>query len=94
MTRGDTETLICQLISGDPTKAAQILEQATGLAGTTRERQLIAIAAAHLAGETDRADFLAREHLVDYPDSDFAAWVTAAPHTARQPPRSTHPERN
>jgi len=93
MTRGDTETLICQLISGDPTKAAQILEQATGLAGTTRERQLIAIAAAHLAGETDRADFLAREHLVDYPDSDFAAWVAAAPHTTATTPH--HPsERN
>ena len=77
MTREDTETLIRQLISRDPTEAAQILEQATGLAGTTRERQLIAIAAAHLAGEKDRADFLAREHLVDYPDSAFAAWVAA-----------------
>ena len=81
MTRGDTETLIRQLISSDPTEAAQILEQATGLAGTTRERQLLAIAAAHLAGETDRADFLAREHLVDYPDSTFAAWVAAAQRT-------------
>lgn len=85
--------LICQLISGDPTEAAQILEQATGLAGTTRERQLIAIATAHLAGETDRADFLAREHLVDYPDSDYAAWVAAAQHTT--PSTSLDPsERN
>ena len=93
MTRGDTETLIRQLISGDPTEAAQILEQATGLAGTTRERQLVAIAAAHLAGETDRADFLARDHLVDYPDSAFAAWVAAAQHTT--PTTPIHPsERN
>ena len=84
MTRSDTETLICQLISGDPTEAAQILEQATGLAGTTRERQLVAIAAAHLADDDDRADFLAREHLADYPDSVFAAWITAA-----QPPTPT-----
>jgi hypothetical protein len=94
MSRGDTETLICQLISGDPTEAAQILEQATGLAGTTRERQLVAIAAAHLSGETDRADLLAREHLVDYPDSAFAAWIAAvAPRTTPSAP--LHPsERN
>ena len=87
MTREDTETLIRQLISRDPTEAAQILERATGLAGTTRERQLVAIAAAHLAGETDSADFLAREHLIDYPDSAFAAWVAAAV----QPTTSTTP---
>ena len=93
MTRGDTETLIRQLISGDPTEAAQILEQATGLASTTRERQLVAIAAAHLAGETDSADFLAREHLVDYPDSVFAAWIAAAQRTT--PTTPLHPsERN
>ena len=93
MTRGDTETLIRQLISGDPTEAAQILEQATGLAGTTRERQLVAIAASHLAGETDRADFLAREHLVDYPDSTFAAWIAAVQGTT--PTTPLHPsERN
>jgi len=93
MTRGDTETLICQLISGDPTEAAKVLEQATGLAGTTRERQLIAIAAAHLAGDTDRAGLLARDHLVDFPDSAFAAWVAAAQHTT--PTTQIHPsERN
>jgi hypothetical protein len=94
MTRGDTETLICQLISSDPTEAAQLLEQATGLASTTRERQLIAIAAAHLAGEWDSAGLLARDHLVDFPDSAFAAWVAAsAPHTT--PTSPLHPsERN
>ena len=93
MTRSDTETLICQLISGDPTEAAQTLEQASARAGTTRERQLVAIAAAHLADDDDRADFLAREHLADYPDSAFAVWITAALRTA--PTTSIHPfERN
>jgi hypothetical protein len=93
MTRGDTETLIRKLIRGDPTEAAQTLEQAADLADTTRERQLVAIAAAHLAGETDRADFLAREHLIDYPDSAFAAWIAAVPDRTTAP--SIHqPERN
>ena len=93
MTGTDTETLICRLISGDRSGAAQILEQATHLAGTTRERQLVAIAAAHLAGEWDSAGLLARDHLVDFPDSAFAAWVAAAQPTT--PTTPIHPsERN
>ena len=87
MTRTDTETLIRRLISSDQADAAQILEQATHLAGTTRERQLVAIAAAHLAGEWDSAGLLAREHLVDFPDSVFAAWIAdAARHTTSTAP--------
>jgi hypothetical protein len=89
VTRSDTETLIRQLISGDRAQAAEILRQATGLAGTTRERQLVAIAAAHLAGDHDLADFMAREHLVDYPDSAFAAWIAAAQRTT--PATPIHP---
>ena len=47
-------------------------------AGTTRDRQVVAIAAAHLAGDSDRVDALARDHLVDYPDSILVAWIAAA----------------
>jgi hypothetical protein len=65
----------------DPT-ADHLLVRATGLAVTTRDRQLVAVAAAHLAGDTDRVDALARDHLVDHPDSILVAWIAAAARTA------------
>jgi len=33
----------------------------------------VAIAYAYLAGDLDRADVLAREHLADHPDNDLVA---------------------
>ena len=47
-------------------------------AATTRDRQLVAIAAAHLAGDAGRVEDLARDHLADHPDSVLVAWITAA----------------
>ena len=44
----------------------------------------MAIASAHLAGDRDRVDALARDHLVDYPDSILVAWIAAA-WTDREP---------
>jgi hypothetical protein len=61
----------------DPT-ARHLLVRATGLAATTRDRQLIAVATAHLDGDHDRVDALARDHLVDFPDSILVAWIAAA----------------
>jgi hypothetical protein len=61
----------------DPT-ARHLLVQATGLAATTRDRQLVAVAAAHLDGDHDRVDALARDHLVDFPDNILVAWIAAA----------------
>jgi len=61
----------------DPT-AQDPLARATQLAASTRERQLVAIAAAHLGGDRDRVDALARDHLVDYPDNILVAWIAAA----------------
>jgi hypothetical protein len=54
-----------------------LLARATVSAATTRDRQVVAIAAAHLAGDSDRVDALARDHLVDYPDSILVAWIAA-----------------
>ena len=51
-------------------------------ATTTRDRQLVAVAAAHLAGDEDRLDALVRDHLADHPGSLLAAWI-AAQHPSR-----------
>jgi hypothetical protein len=60
----------------------ELLHRAAGVATTTRDRQVVAIAIAHLAGDADRVDALARDHLVDHPDSVLVAWISA----------NTHPE--
>jgi hypothetical protein len=65
--------------------AHQLLVRATDLAVTTRDRQLVAVAAAHLAGDRDRVDALARDHLADYPDSILVAWIAAAARTSALP---------
>jgi hypothetical protein len=57
----------------------ELLERAAGLARTTRDRQLVAIARAHLAGDVDQVDALARDHLVDHPDGVLVAWIAAHP---------------
>jgi hypothetical protein len=58
--------------------ADALLARAAASATTTRDRQLVAIAAAHLRGEHDVVDALARDHLVDHPDSVLAAWIADA----------------
>jgi hypothetical protein len=57
--------------------ARHLLTRATELASSTRDRQLIVIAAAHLDGDTDRVDVLARDHLADHPDNLLVAWIAA-----------------
>ena len=53
------------------------LRRASQLARTTRDRQLVAIGAAHLAGDHDRARALVREHRADHPDHPVLAWILA-----------------
>jgi hypothetical protein len=91
MSQSDTEALIRRLIGADRAQTAMILDQAAAVATTTRERQLVSIAAAHLRSHRDQADFLAREHLVDYPDSVFAVWVVEHGRDGNRPASSTHP---
>ncbi|MET0789564.1 MAG: hypothetical protein ABWY33_10005 [Cellulomonas sp.] len=64
------------LQSDDP---AALLERAGALAVTPRDRQLVVIATAHLAGDQDRLDALVRDHLADHPDNVLAAWIAAQP---------------
>jgi hypothetical protein len=58
--------------------APGLIERATASAATTRDRQLVAIATAHLAGDADRVDALARDHLVDHPDNSLVTWIAGA----------------
>jgi hypothetical protein len=54
-----------------------LLVRAAELATSTRDRQLVAIAAAHLQGDDDRALLLARDHLADHPDAVLVAHIAA-----------------
>ena len=71
------------MISGD--SDGLLLARATAHALTTRDRQLVAVAAAHLDGNQDLFDALIRDHLADHPDNLLAAWI-ATRHTQRYTP--------
>jgi hypothetical protein len=58
----------------------RLLVQAETLASTTRDRQVVAIAAAHHRGDRELVDALARDHLVDHPDNVLVAWIADASH--------------
>ena len=64
------------LISGDGD--GRLLARATTHAATTRDRQLVAVAAAHLDGDHDLLDALVRDHLADHPDNVLAAWIATS----------------
>jgi hypothetical protein len=53
------------------------LDRALAAASTSRDRQVVEIARAHLNGNNDLVDALARDHLVDYPDSLIVAWIAS-----------------
>ena len=60
--------------------ADALLARAGLTAATTRDRQLVAVATAHRRGERELVDALARDHLVDHPDSLLVAWIADASH--------------
>jgi class 3 adenylate cyclase len=60
--------------------AHALLARAGRAAKTTRDRQLVAIATAHLRGQRELVDALARDHLVDHPDNVLVAWIAGASH--------------
>ena len=53
------------------------LVSAGALAVSSRDRQIVEIARAHLAGQSELVDALARDHLVDHPDSLIVAWIAS-----------------
>jgi hypothetical protein len=56
---------------------SDLMARAATLAVSTKDRQLVAIATAHLDGDADRVEDLARDHLADHPDSVLVAWITS-----------------
>jgi hypothetical protein len=71
----------------------ELLDRAEGLATTNRDRQLVALARAHLGGHTDRLDALVRDHLGEYPDNLLASWIAGRPSPSEVPaPSITSPE--
>jgi hypothetical protein len=65
--------------------ADRLLVRAEELASTTRDRQLVAIAAAYQRGDHEAVDALARDHLVDHPDNMLVAWIADASQSANHP---------
>jgi hypothetical protein len=55
-----------------------LIVRAGSRAVTTRERQTVAIAAAHLRGDRGLVDALARDHLIEHPDNLLVAWIAGA----------------
>ena len=68
------------LLDGD----AGRLARADLVAATSRERQVVAIARAHLAGDRELVDALARDHLVDHPDNVLVAWIAGASQSIKE----------
>ena len=71
----DDATILIAAALFATTERDALLARAAAMATTTRDRQLVVIAAAHLRGERDRVDALARDHLVDHPDNVLVAWI-------------------
>jgi hypothetical protein len=63
------------VVSGD--SDGRLLGRASTHATTTRDRQLVAVAAAYLGSDHDLFDALIRDHLADHPDNLLAAWIAA-----------------
>jgi hypothetical protein len=61
-----------------------LIARAGEVAATTRDRQLVAVATAHLRGEHELVDALARDHLVDHPDNVLVAWIAGASHSTHK----------
>jgi hypothetical protein len=65
-----------------------LVTRAGAVAATSRDRQLVAIATAHLRGDRELVDALARDHLVDHPDNVLVAWIAGASRQATAAPHS------
>jgi hypothetical protein len=63
-----------------------LLAEAMQAASTTADRQFVAIAVAHLAGDHDRVDALARDHLLDHPSRPVLAWIVNRSHATTNEP--------
>ena len=65
------------LVTEQASEPAGFLVRAAKNAATTRDRQLVALATAHLDDDADLLDALVRDHLSDHPDNILAAWIAS-----------------
>jgi hypothetical protein len=77
-TSDDPTTLVAAALFAP--NGCELLARAAEVATSTRDRQLVAIATAHLGGRRDLVDALSRDHLVDHPDSVLVAWIADVSH--------------
>jgi hypothetical protein len=61
------------IVAGD----RELLARAGHHATTTRDRQMVALAHAHLHGDATLLDALVRDHLSEHPDNLLAAWIAS-----------------
>jgi hypothetical protein len=72
---------------------ASRLDRALTMATSRRDRQIVTIARARLDSDADLVDALARDHLVDFPDSYLVAWLASgAVVPGASPDSSSHSE--
>jgi hypothetical protein len=83
--------LVAAALVGDGT--VELLDRAMSTATSSRDRQLVVIAAAIVEGDHELADVLVRDHLVDHPDDVFVAWI-AFSHARSSAARSPRLERS
>lgn len=88
-TSNDPMILVAAALFAPDGDGERLIARARSTATTTRDRQLVAIATAHLRGERDLVDALARDHLVDHPNNVLVAWIADASQRAATPHRPT-----
>lgn len=76
-TSGSVPVLVAAALLSDDTT---YLTRAATTAVSPRDRQLVALADAHLAGQADLLDALVRDHLADHPDHLLASWIAGRTH--------------
>jgi hypothetical protein len=82
-TSGSPKLLVAAALVAE--ESDDLLSRAAASAVSTRDRQLVAVAAAHLVGNADVLDVLVREHLSEYPDNLLAAWIATEQHRPSSP---------
>jgi hypothetical protein len=68
-----TVIAVAAVLQRDPDRIGRAL----GVATSSRDRQVVAIAEAHLRGNHQLVDALARDHLSEHPDSFIVAWIAS-----------------
>jgi hypothetical protein len=73
----DPVLLVLAALLGVLPDVPTLVDRAAAAASTREDRQLVAIARAHLARNAELVDALARDHLVDFPGSYLVSWLAS-----------------